>query len=129
MAKITVVGNAVVITSSMKLEDLKTIKKYRPDALILKDDDGDPVYAIGVGPTGNLNSCGAEFSGATHDEEKLATITMAYTGSEDADVKEVVAEQVGASIITLNKLEATLPAVLEEIATEKAAILETITVA
>mgnify|MGYP007049942276 CR=1 FL=1 len=30
MAKITIAGDAAVVTSAMKLEDIKTIEKYRP---------------------------------------------------------------------------------------------------
>lgn len=41
MAKITIAGDAVVITSSLKLDDIKTIAKYRPKALTLMGgDDG-----------------------------------------------------------------------------------------
>ena len=36
MAKITIAGDAAVVTSAMKLEDIKTIEKYRPKELVLK---------------------------------------------------------------------------------------------
>ena len=36
MAKITIAGDAVVVTSALKLEDIKTIEKYRRNALVLK---------------------------------------------------------------------------------------------
>ena len=36
MAKIVIAGDAVVVTSAMKLEDIKTIEKYRPKELVLK---------------------------------------------------------------------------------------------
>ena len=35
MAKIVIAGDAVVITSALKLEDIKTIAKYNPKALTL----------------------------------------------------------------------------------------------
>lgn len=130
MAKITIAGDAVVITSSLKLDDLKKIEKYRPGALVLKggEDGKEPIFVVGTGCKGSINAYGAEFNSATHDDEKLATITMALPFGAN-DVKAAVADLVGAAILNLNKLEATLPAVLAEIDAETAAILDNITVA
>ena len=129
MAKIKVFGQAAVITSTQKLEDLKTIAKYRPDALLLKDEDGDPLFRIGVSANnaGNIDKYGAKFGGKTHDDEELATITIGIPNGVE-DVKEFVSETVGVWVLTLSKLEETLPAVLEEIAAEKAKIAESIEV-
>ena len=63
------------------------------------------------------------------NDEKLATITMYAGCTGDDDIKEVVADQIGAAIINLSKLEETLPAVLEEITAEKAAVMDSISVA
>lgn len=133
MAKITIAGDAVVITSSMKLEDLKTIAKYRPKALNLRggEDGKELIYSVAVGrdgSNGEINKNGAVFTSATHDDAKLATITM-YAAHTENDIKEVVADQIGAAIINLSKLEETLPAVLDEITAEKAAVMDSISVA
>ena len=100
MAKITIAGDAAVVTSAMKLEDIKTIEKYRPKELVLKggEDGKEPIFAVGT-----TNGAG--------------------------DVKDWVADRLGAAIISLNKLEEKLPAVLDEIAAEKANVLSNITVA
>lgn len=128
MAKIVIAGQAVVVTSEMALEDLKTIKKYRPDALILKggEDGREPVFALGIGE-GRINAVGASFCEATRDEEKKATLTMT-TDYDGEDIEGFVSDSIGTALTNLNKLEATLPAVLEEIAAEKASIKESITV-
>lgn len=131
MAKITIAGDAVVVTSAMKLEDIKTIAKYRPDALILKggEDGKEPIFKLGVGTgAGSINKYGAEFGSATHDDEKLAVMTL-ICRADGGDIKEAVADTIGSCVMTLNKLEATLPAVLDEIAAEKQEILSNITVA
>lgn len=131
MAKIIVAGEAVVITSSMKLTDLETIKKYNPKALVLMggEDGKEPVFCIGVnrGKTGSINQFSVDFGAETRDDKKLATMTL-MTSGVTGDVKEFVADKYGAALMLLNKLEATLPAALEAIAAEKKAILENITV-
>jgi len=131
MSKIVIAGEAVVVTSAIKLEDLRKIAKYRPDALVLKggEDGKEPIFRVGVcNGTGKINKYGAEFGAETHDDAKLATITLVTDGL-DGDIRESVAEAIGASILNLNKLEESLPAVLAEIDAEKDAILSNITVA
>lgn len=131
MAKVTVTGNAVVITSSIKFEDMKIIKKYRPDALVLYKGEGkekEAIFKIGIGAGGNgdLNKYGATFCGATHDDAKLGVITLVHE-FDGEDIKEEVSDFLGTSILNLNKLEAALPAAVEEIVAEKAAIMENVT--
>jgi len=130
MANIKIVGRAVVITSSMKLEDLKTIKKYRQKDLTLYEGEGQekvPVFAIGVVPGfGNINKYGVEFGHANSDG--LAQVTMASHVKDGEDIKTAVAEEVGTAILQLNKLEEKLPDVLHEIEAEKASIMANISV-
>ena len=138
MAKVVIAGEAVVVTSAVKLSDLRKIAKYRPDALVLKggEDGKEPIFRVGVcNGTGKINKYGAEFGSETHDDFRsegytrgLATITLVNGGLE-GDIREAVAESLGCSILNLNKLEETFPAVLAEIDAEKDAILENITVA
>lgn len=130
MAKIFILGEAVVVTSAIKLEDLRKVAKYRPDALTLKggEDGKEPIFRVGVcNGAGNINKYGAEFGAETHDDAKLATITLAAPGF-DGDVRNEVAEAIGPYVLNLNKIEETIPAVLAEIDAEKNAILENITV-
>ena len=131
MARITVAGESVVVTSAITLENYRMIAKYRPAKLVLKggDDGKEPIFAVGVAtnPRGSINKMGAEFGSEAHDGTGRATITFDLHQT-DGDVKEAVAEKVGAAIIYLNKLEETLPDVVNEIAAEKAAVLENISV-
>lgn len=128
MAKISIAGQAVVVTSAMALEDIKTIKKYRPKALILKggEDGKEPIFALSIGE-GKINPVGASFNQATRDEAKLATLTMT-TNFDGEDIVAFVTDTLGGALMNLNKLEETLPAVLAEINAEKATIQQNITV-
>lgn len=134
MAKVVIAGDAVVITSSVKFEDLQLVKKYRKDALTLKGGESgkEPVFSIFVKDCGkgDINDNGVVFASATRDEEKLATVTMSLPEvGVDADVKKFVADSIGGALANLNALEATLPTVVEEIKTQYNNVLENITVA
>lgn len=128
MAKITIAGKAVVVTSTLKLEDIKTVGKYRPKALsVYGGEDGkEEVFAIKAGCNENFSKYGICFADETRDE-KLATITMNIHYDGD-DIEGFVADYLGTAIIYLNKLEETLPAVIEEIAAERASVMNNITV-
>lgn len=130
MAKVIIAGNAVVINSSVKLEDLKKVEKYRPSALTLYggEDGKEPVFRVTVGTgTGSINKNGACFSGATHDEAKLATITMVVGNTEN--IKEFVADEFGGALINLSKIEEKLPGIIADIASERNAVMNSISVA
>lgn len=131
MAKVVIAGDAVVVTSSIKLEDLRDVKKYRRDALILKggEDGKEPIFAIDVvDGIGDINHNGVAFGSATRDGDGLATVTLVAPGVE-GDIKEFVADHLGSALINLCKLEETLPEVVQSIADEKARVMSSITVA
>lgn len=130
MAKVTAIGKALVITSAVKLDDIKTVVKYRPDSLVLYEGEGEkkePVFAIGTGTSGNINKFGANFDGKNTDG--FAQLTMFMDIPEGEDIKGVIADEIGGAILNLGKLEEKLPGVIDEIAAEKAAIQANIEVA
>lgn len=135
MAKITLTGSALVITSAIKAEDLKTIEKYNPTALVLREKDEDsgkltPVFKVATGNTASASAFGICFDGATRDAAGLATATFAFAGSQDAaEATAEIADKYGATIAKLNKVEATIPEVLKKVAADRKAVTDAITVA
>ena len=129
MAKVKTMGQAIVVVSEVKLEDIKKIQKYRPEALVLKggEDNKEEIFRIGIGD-GKINTYGASFCEETRDDEKLATITMTTNYNGD-DIKGFIADELGGALTNLGKLEKTLPAVLDSIDKERTAIMEGITIA
>lgn len=101
--KVTVVGEAAVITSDLKLEDIKTAKKYRPEALKLYKDK-EQVYQIGVTSrsSGSINNVGAEFSETT-DKEGHATITLST--DREGDAAEEVMDKIGLPLLMVSRIE------------------------
>ena len=132
MSKVTIHGESVVVTSSRKMEELETIKKYRPNALTLYKGEGDarePAFKISIGAAGNgsIDGFGAVFTGTARDGSGCANLTMFLKNvPADADIKGFVADKFGGALAKLNELEATLPAVLQEIAADRALIMATI---
>ncbi len=126
MSKIAVAGNAVVVTSKMSLEDIKTLEKYRPSALKLMGGENGKEELFRVMSTkgmGEIDSCGAAFGQCTHDEAKNACITLVFDKVE-GDLKEVIADKLGAAKTKLDQIEETVPAVLAEVKAERAAIMD-----
>ena len=130
-AKATIAGSACIVTSAMKLEDLKLIKKYRPKTLNLYEGEGkekELVFSIDVTEksVGSMNKYGATFGPHT-TQDGHATLTISVTADEK-DPKEAVMEKIGVGLLKLNKLEGTFAGVIEEIKKEKADIDSCVTV-
>lgn len=127
MAKVSVVGNAAVITSAMKLEDIKLLEKYRPEALMLMggEDGKEPVFRVGTGG-GTINEYGVSFDGETRDDNKFATLTIVI--ETDRDIKETLADHIGAAVMMLNKVEKTASEAVEAVRNERKEFMDSITV-
>ena len=128
MAKITVAGDALVLSSKVRLEDYKLIAKYKPSALVLTDEDGDPLFRVSCGTGGDVSEYGVVFPGATR-EGGYACVTMVFRIPEETDIKDFIADNMGAAIINLEKIENSVPEVLRQIEAERAAVFNKIDVA
>jgi len=124
MAKIFITGNVFVIKSTISLEKLKLLEKYRPEALKLKNEEGEAIFGVGTGSS-NISKNGASFKEATLDEAKLACMTLPFpAGTENA--KECVKDFLGLSFLNLQKVERGYEAALRGIEDDMALIEENI---
>lgn len=116
MAKINIASNVAIIKSSHTLEDLARVAEYRPDALALRDENGDEVFRIGVGGN-SVSKYGIEFSQAATDGKAVANVGFPdeIPGEER---KAYVMKHLGKVLLQLNQIEEQLPAVAEEIRKE-----------
>jgi len=124
-------GAAMVITSSATPEQLKTMKKYRPQALKLMEGEGNAkkeVFMVDIAKgDGCISPLGAIFSERTNKDGK-ATITIPVP-QDVTDVKAWAADTLGVSILHLRKLEKQFAPMLKDVAAEKEAVAAAITVA
>ncbi len=130
MAKIKTLGDAVVVVSTLKFEDIKFLEKYRKDALALKggEDNKEIIFRVGASGTPSANEYGITFEGATRDEAKQAILTLSLN-YEGEDIKGFIADQLGSTITQLEKLENTVPTILAEVKAEREAIVSSIEIA
>jgi len=132
MAKITILPEgAVIVTLATKLEDLKMVEKYHPEALVVKggEDGKEELFKLTTTePNGHINRYGAAFTKATHGEGfAVVTTTLEKLGGS-GDPVDIVADKLGSAVMYLNKIEEGIPAVLAETAAAKAAVVGCITV-
>lgn len=118
-AQAIVVGSSCVVKSTLTPEDIKRIKKFHPEALVMEDEDGDPVFAIDIDETmpGSINNNGACFGGATSTDGK-ATITIVLD-PEAEDTTELVYERLGRALMHLKDMEEQITEALPELETEE----------
>lgn len=132
MAKIQVVGNAVVFSSSMKMEDLVKIQKYNSQALTLKDEDDEVKFICTTNPgtLGCVTNDMVVFGGTSNDDKKVATVTMLLEKEYEPDaLKEMLADKIGAAMTCMNELEKSLPDVLKKVNEDRAAVMGAISLA
>lgn len=128
MAKVTLTGDALVIKSSVSVKDWEMVKKYRPEALTLKDENDNPLFKVDIGTGGGVSNYGISFTGKTHDENEYATFTEGCKVASDVDAKEAIADYVGSAILKLNELENKIPDIIDEIKLERAKVINNITI-
>lgn len=132
MARINVTGRALVITSEVKLDDWKSVQKYRGEALKLKEKDEDgnkkEVFRVmvdesGMGSVSNFGLCW----GAA-DASGKATVTKLIPDNVE-DVESYIVDTFGSVVMNVNKIEEAIPGAIEDAAKEREAILESVTIA
>lgn len=127
---VKIFGTACVITSSLKIDQLKFVQKYNKDAMTLWKDaeKTDPVFSVAVreGAEGSISEAGAVFGKA--NEAGFAQISMVVRPVDGTDLKEFVADEIGKGIAGLKQFEAAFPAAYEALKAERDGVLSAIEV-
>ena len=127
MANVTIAGNSYVITSTVAMADLETVRKYRPSALAITDPETkETLFKVGIG-SNSLSDHGISFGGVSNDDKKLATATLCIPADTE-DAKEYVLDRAGLALVNLEKVEANIAEVLDDIRKERNSIAESIKV-
>lgn len=130
--KLTITADAYSLTSEISVADIELLSKYNPDALRIKDKDGNEKFAISyVEGKPCTSDFGITFGGRTRDEAGKATVTDIIPSSikDAAAAKNFVAEKFGSTVAYLKQLETSVPREAKKIADERKALVESITLA
>lgn len=126
-AQAIIVGSSCVVKSTLTPADIKRIKKFHPEALVMEDEDGDPVFAIDIDEEmpGSINNNGACFGNATSSDGK-ATITIVLDPAAE-NTEDLVYDRLGRALMYLKDMEEQLAEALPELDTEEREIRSMIT--
>ena len=126
--KVSITGNAFALTSTLTVKHIMLLQKYNPDALCLTNKDGDVIFSVSYAEGKDaIAKFGVTFGGKGHTAEGFATYTgMIPCGT--ADVKEYVADLVGAVKANLEKVEAQAAEAARTVETDKAALIDSIVI-
>lgn len=118
MAKLKISGNAIVLTSDLKLDTIKKMEKYNPDALVIfnetKDGDREEVFKIGSGVVSGISKYGITFAETNKTGLAVATSLLPETVAV-GDKKQFVKENFANTLFFLQDLEAAVKTSCEEL--------------
>lgn len=117
MAKLSIAGNVVVVTSTLKIEEIETLAKYQPKSLKLfeptEDGHRTEVFSVCVGNKGSISKFGACFSGESFANGGASLTIALPAGLEDA--VGYVADTYGVAVELLGKVEENAAVALDEV--------------
>ena len=124
--KVKVVGDAFVLESSVKVSDFELLKKHKPSALRITDEEGNDVFAVDYSAgKGSISKFGITFNGVSRDEKP----TLIYTGilpANTANAKEFVADVIAPAYANLKEIEANIAEDAKEVADERKKLVDSI---
>lgn len=126
-ANISILGEAAVLTSMFQMENLKTILKYKPSALVVQDEETkEETFRVNIAKSGAglMNRYGISFS-PTPDKNGWAQVTVSLP-EEHGDAKDYIEDTYGETILNLKKLENKMFSILGEIEVARKAIRDSI---
>lgn len=128
--KATIIGNALVITSSIKKETIEQLDKYNPAALMLCEGEGENkelLFKVSTHKTHSaVSNFGITFNGTNAEGEAQATLLLDNTPFEKRAA--YVKDTFGMGLYRLAQLEARVEAAATDIANQLAIVEDAIEV-
>lgn len=127
--QIKVNGNVVVLESSLKMEDLAKVAKYRREELSVKGgkDNEQVLFTVMPAAAGGdgLTDKAAFFAPALNGKASITISDIPASAKVNAEtLKGYIADTVGAAKGYIEKLEVKLPKIVEEINAQRAALMQ-----
>lgn len=102
MAKIKVMGNALVLTSDLKTEVIKDVKNYNEKACTLFNENKEPVFALETGDHPSCSNYGVCMDSTNSEGKAYITIVGLDRKSE---TKDSIIKRFAPVLVKLNAVE------------------------
>lgn len=112
---ITIAGSVVVLTSAHTKRDIEKVGAYKPDALMLKDEEKNVYFTLLTGIHGGVSATCLTYDGVAPDGSGKASLTLGLPKMEGKSAKEAVAAMYGPMIAKANQVEQQIEAALNEV--------------
>ena len=89
----------IVFNTELTSEALLKLKRHNPDALKLKDEEGNDIFGISFSETASINNYGISFNKIDSDGKALVTVQATMENNE-------IAEEYAAILLNTKKVEA-----------------------
>ena len=114
MAKINVMGDALQIKSTLTKAEIERTLTYKPDALKLKDDEGNETFAIGLG-NASIGRFGVCFPSTDAEDKVFVTAQHNVDHSDPVAEKEFVIKNFATILDKLDQVETQVALITTEL--------------
>lgn len=127
---VTVNYNVVTFESSLTVDQLYAVKRYKPEALVLKQDK-EPIFALEFNPcNGSVNGNGIVLDCMAATKKAFTSIQLCGIAGEPIDEKRAeITERFGVILAHANKVEEQCRAALEEVNATLESVADSIIIA
>ncbi len=114
MAKLKTLHKAAVISTELAINDIKKVEALNPDALAIKNADGEVIFKVGVGKEESVSRFGVVFAG----DSKISVLL-----GNPVD-RATIEEKFGATLLRLSEVERQVSEYLETVDTNLSDLIE-----
>lgn len=114
MAKLSTMGDSIQLKSAITMDEFKSIRRYKPEALTLVNEAKEPYFTVTVGDA-SASKYGVAF--ANTDDQGCLFLTMMNPVSDHSDrvaERQLLIDKFALIMCNLKEVEANVKAAMEE---------------
>ena len=132
MAKITVNGDALTITTNITIEQYDKVMNFNPDLLKLKDEDGNEFFRVAYSPftKGDCSKYGITLASSTPEGKMFLTTENVVVGTHTSyeEERKMIIEKYARIINNINMVEAAIASADESMTELENAITDRVSI-
>ena len=132
MAKITVNGDALTITTNITIEQYDKVMNFNPDLLKLKDEDGNEFFRVAYTPftKGDCSKYGITLASSTPEGKMFLTTENVVVGMHTSyeEERKTIIEKYARIINNINMVEAAIASADESMTELENAITDRVSI-